>query len=230
MSDHFTLVSRVIAIGDPMTGLTQVAVPKLLPGEYRLDEGALIPASADADEAATLNVAGNYVFVLDGLLGDRFTANYRQLVSERSGDVAAIQLQLPKMEKDIGARIARYWRSEVATTTSSTCYRLDASKIAPIHVGAGSIIRMIGATLLLLLGTLSAALGIGCIIQHFVDPNAIWDRDPVRGVIEPISWAVNALFFFSGGVLLRRRKYWLVMLCVAANVGVIVVMNLLYGI
>ncbi len=85
------------------------------------------------------------------------------------------------------------------------------------------------AWLIFALGILFAMMSVGCIVQHFVDRTMPWGRDPVRDVLEPLTWAVNATLAFVASRSIFRSKSLIAVVMLAIFIIEIFVMGSIYG-
>jgi hypothetical protein len=228
MSAEFTLNSRAVAIGDPSRGLVTHALPHLRPGNYRLRAEALLPYALRRGEGAPIPIASQHVYAVDAPLAERFAAKYRELAQQRVENAG--ELASEELERELGVQIGCYELRDVGVPTIHNEYWLDASRVArPSRRGRGFVFRLIVSIFLWFFGTIFAVMAVGCVVQHFVDPDVVWNDDPLRGVIEPSSWAFNSACAIAGGVFALKRRYVLTIVSVLLIIGMTMTMFSLYG-
>ena len=223
MSPIFTVSSGEIAVGDPLGAFQRFQLPSRNPGNYRLAPKALVRTEDASEEGTPLE--GELIFVWDAVFTDALANAVQKHRDNCSGDAAMMERRSRQLSKLTGTRIgcyrARYacdaippgrYQLKPANVVRSSAWRAGFREAAGTLSLRGVVWRfslgVLAAGFLCLLGVIFAIAAVGCTVQHFVDPDVIWNRNPVRGVLEPLSLAAMSTMAFTAGVCLYRKRYF----------------------
>ena len=221
VSPNFTVSSGEIAVGNPLGDFARVAITSRNPGTFRLAANALVRVDDASDGGVQLN--DELIYAWDLVFTDTLAKALRQHQEHCAGDVAVMAKRSWKLKSLTGTRIACYRTDYACTDAPPGRYRLDATKVVRssawrlgVRETAGKLnfgriawnfsLGFLSAGFLCLLGLLFGIAAIGCTVQHFVDPDAVWNRDPTRGVVEPLTLAAMSVLAWGAGICLYRRK------------------------
>lgn len=222
VSPSFKISSGTIAVGNPLGEFAQCESDTPKPGAFRLAPHALKRLEENADEGAFVD--GNLVYAWDAVFTSPLAKALRELREHCGEDASALEQRHWQLERRVGTKVGCYRVRYVCDQAPPGRYQLQPYNVVRtsawrfgIREAAGKIgfhriiwkfsISVLAAGLLCLMGLIFAIAAIGCVVQHFVDPDVVWNRDPVRGVIQPLGWACMSAAAITAGICLYCRKY-----------------------
>lgn len=236
VSPNFTLSSGEIAVGNPLADFERRTLTARNPGKFRLAPHALVRIDDASDEGTLLD--DSLVYVWDAVFTEALKTGLAQHRDDCAADIKVMEKRHRQLERLAGTKIGCYraiyvcdaappgrYQLQPSNVVRSSAWRLGMEATAG-RLSIGAIVwkfslGVLAAGFMCLLGLLFAIAAIGCTVQHFVDPSAVWDRDPVRGVIEPGMWACISVLATCAGIFLYRRKYFWAMAMIVP-IGIIV--------